>query len=225
MRLACAIFFCVVAATAFAQPNLEAHRAKLLQFLHGEYTRLLASDDWVTRALAVISLSRLPNPHSTAAILDSLEKDKHPVVRMLAWQATLSRASLLEPADHSRWIEATFSMKQHFAGPLRISLARALAATKPDKPAKDVFLTLFDTIKTDTPENQPIFEELGQTLLAWRSPDLVNILIGRTARAADAPRVAAVLKPVGFNGPARLGVPVFRKWWDGQREKWIERAT
>src|SRR5687768_13375238 len=80
-----------------AGPSSNPKVNTLLEYLERDaYGKKLAAPFWVTRAMGVISMARLPQPTVTTKLLEVMEKDKHDIVRLLAWQAILSRAPSLD---------------------------------------------------------------------------------------------------------------------------------
>src|SRR4051812_14199247 len=73
---------------------------KLFDFLTNEYGQLLKKNtDWVNRAVAVVSLSRMPTAGATAKLLEQVRGEKHPVARLVAWEALVARGPLLTEAE------------------------------------------------------------------------------------------------------------------------------
>ena len=69
---------------AASQPAAGKNRAaiaKRFDFLSDVYLRHVASPDPITRSIAAISLSRMPSPKATEALLGRLRKDRDPILR------------------------------------------------------------------------------------------------------------------------------------------------
>src|SRR5690349_18065091 len=77
---------------------------QLFEYLVNEYSkRQLTNKDWITRSVATISISQIPTANATKTTLDRLGKETHPVGRLVAWQAVLSRANLLTDSQLAQW--------------------------------------------------------------------------------------------------------------------------
>ena len=83
---------------------------KLLDYLEAEYVKKTTSLYWVTRAMGTISLARSPRPSAAVKLFEILEKDKHDVVRLLAWQGLLARCENMDSKSFVRLSAATLSM-------------------------------------------------------------------------------------------------------------------
>jgi hypothetical protein len=151
----------------------------LLDYLEKDYGKKSAAPYWVTRSMGVISLNRSPRPTATTRLLEILEKDKHDVVRLLAWQAIISRIDQLDDKSHARWLAATYALaeKNAFNGALRISLLEALATAPPNQKNKRIWSTIFTECNAWEPQDIPVLDALGKTLAAWKSGPLLEVLI------------------------------------------------
>ncbi|MEZ0263212.1 MAG: vWA domain-containing protein [Phycisphaerae bacterium] len=193
---------------------------KLVKYLFDEYGRLLKSPDWVTRSLALISIARLPTEATTKVLLTFVARDPHPAVKMVAWEALLARASLLDDEAHAKWLYAGWKLAEegHFRGRLRIGLVRAMATGLVTKQAKDAFTQLLAMAKGSYVGDDQVVKELGVTLRAWRSAnaiDLVDELVKvASGKSADAERAAGVLRAAG--APAGD----LAAWWNTEKLAW-----
>jgi hypothetical protein len=104
---------------------------------------------------------------------------------------------------------------------MRVGLARALSTVPPDKRAKDLFTQLIASGGTSPVEDALVCRELGKTLAAWRSPDLVDAVMKGLHSPADAPRAAAIVAAAGGSAAGTSGAD-YAAWWKGARPNWHE---
>jgi hypothetical protein len=167
-------------ATAPAGAAVDPKVKTLLDYLEKDaYGKKLATPFWVSRAMGVISMARLPRASATAKLLDVCERDKHDVVRLLAWQAVLARAADLDAKERTRWLSATLALadKDAFAGSLRVALLDVLAAAPPTARAKRAWEKLYAEASAWEPQDMPTLDALGRSASVWRSLPLVERLI------------------------------------------------
>ncbi|HYE17997.1 MAG TPA: VWA domain-containing protein [Tepidisphaeraceae bacterium] len=207
--------------------QVAAMRLKFLAFIHDEYARFLKSSDWVTRGLAVISLSRFPTESVTKTLIEVVRKDAHPVVRVLAWEALRSRAALLDAEQQSKWVHATWELagKGTFKGELRVGVASLLRSSLPSPQARAVFAGLFVSTAARTDADLRVLEELGKAVAEWRAPEIVDDMIRRLRVEGDALRAAYVLEHAGCPVRPNDGGPAFVKWWAGEKAGWKVKTT
>jgi hypothetical protein len=219
----------------------QAEVRKLFDFLLSEYARLLEkSKDRVSRSLIVVCMSRIGRDDATDKILSLLETEKDNLVRLTAWQAMLSRASMVNPQQHKRWVAATARLikADAFRGELKRPAAHLLATGVPDRATKEAWRLLFS--KTDSRDERDVdaIEALGHALANWRSADLMEWVLSRLLEPADAVRADRVLRAAGSSAPstgdlagaelrqaARQAAAEHRKWWNGQKASWEETRT
>src|SRR4051794_29552571 len=107
--------------------QLEEYYAKL-------YAQPLQSPERLPKEIAVISLSRIDAPATTAALLGVLKgPTKEPVVAYLAWEALHARRTSLSPDQQREWSLAGARAAESGAFPGRTvaPVVRALAAVPP----------------------------------------------------------------------------------------------
>ena len=166
----------------YAVPDLNERqkRQRLFDYLEKLYLEKYESPDWVTRSMAIISLGKLPTRKASNAILEAMENDKHEVVRLIAFEAMLSRAEHHIHGEHyDRWLEATGVLANAglFNGPLRVGLIQLLSVNRPSPTLKGVWWYLFEhTNSTDRADITSI-KELAECLKTWQAVDIVDRLI------------------------------------------------
>lgn len=181
----------------------EQKAAQLLDYLEGDYAKKAANPDWVTRAMGVVSLSRSPRPTATAKLLDILDKDKHDVVRLLAWQGLLARIGTLDAAATTRLQASTWTLAERdaFKGTLRLPLLRFMAAAGPSARSRQVWQKLFADTSAWEPQDIPVLDALGETLKAWHSGTLVAAMIDLMSSKDHCVRAEYVLQKAGCTAP------------------------
>jgi Mg-chelatase subunit ChlD len=173
----------------------------LLDYLEKDYAKKAVAPYWVSRSMGVISLARSPRPTATTKLLDILEKDKHDVVRLLAFQAVLARVDQLDAKSHTRWMAATTALaeKGAFNGALRITLLDVLASAPPTQKSRRIWNQLYTDVSAWEPQDIPVLDALGRTLTAWKSGAMAQDLIKQLADPNSCVRAEYVLHAAGCN--------------------------
>jgi hypothetical protein len=201
-------------------------RERLFDFLMGEYAGLLEkSKDRVGRSLIAICVARVPRPDATDRLLDMAQTEKDPLVRAVAWECVLARASLLSSAQHQKFVAMTPVLVRTdvLRGELRAAAARVLGSGAPDRAAKEAWnLMLTRAVASNSARDAATLDALCETLGGWQSPELMDFLMKKLAPATDAARVDALLRLAGSTAPG-TAYAVHAKWWPTQRRKWVER--
>jgi hypothetical protein len=232
------------------KPTKEQKVTKLLDYLEGEYAKKTTSPYWVTRAMGTISLARSPRPQATSKLFDVLEKDKHEVVRLLAWEGLLARCENMDSKSFTRLSNATLIMaeKDLFRGGLRVPLLKVMACNAPNPRWKKVWEKIFTECNAWEPEDIPVLDALGACEEQWRSPNLIDGLINLLTETNMALRAEIVLRRAG--APVRTTISTlapeifdpmspkrshpswadlwqttrreYEKWWGTEKIKWKE---
>ncbi|HSI34369.1 MAG TPA: VWA domain-containing protein, partial [Tepidisphaeraceae bacterium] len=202
-------------------------RDKFLAFIHDEYARFFKSSDWVTRGLAVISIARFPTESVTKTLIEVMRKDTNPVVRVLAWEALRSRASMLDAEQASKWVHGAWDLaaKGSFKGELRVGVAQLLRSSLPNPQARLAFTQLFASTANCTDGDLRVLEELGKALVEWRAADAVDDLMRRLKLPAEGLRVAYVLEHAGCAVRPDDGQAAYVKWWAAEKWGWKVKTT
>lgn len=194
------------------------------------YGRDLTSKDWVTRCLAVISLAQLPHPKATDQIIEALSDEKNPVARCVLWQAMLSRAPLLTPAQAGAWERETLRMisRNDFGGDLRIAVLEFLA-TRPLSPeARKYASSTFAICSALEVDDLPTLRTLGEAIRAWGDAKLVTSLIDQMGNPNASIRSQFVLRAAGADVPLAASVEVrkqYQEWWKKTEKSWASTAV
>ena len=212
---------------------------RLFDFLSREYPRLMEkAKDRTGRGLILVCASRVPTDEITKFLLLTAARDSDNVVRMVAWQAVLSRARHLTPEQYKQWVAATWPLVRAnaFNGMLRAPLVDMLATIPPDRNAKETFARIFANTNSKVYEDGEVLEALGKCLARWKSPDVVEFLINRMSNLDDAFRAQRVLaaagapealeregrRDQGSSEMVRLGVADMVAWWKDAKPAWVE---
>lgn len=213
----------------------------LLDYLNAEHGKLLKSNDWIERSLAVISIARLPGAQATDQILGAAKNDPLPVVRLVAWQAMLSRAKVLDVVQYQQWMDVTDAMvkKGFFRGTTRVGLLRVMAQNPPSRSAKMLFVSIFGATNALEPRDIPVLEAMGDCLSAWQTPDVAEYLFSRLSDLNDAYRAEFILQRAGIRSPWagehldlgsqamwKLAIDNYGTYWKQSRGLWrpLEKA-
>jgi len=210
------------ASTRPADPALAAKRAMRVKlatdYLTNWYAKQLNSTDWMARAVALVSISRMPTAESTVSIIKQLEVEKRPVCRLVAWQAALARANMLSEAQHESWLAATRLMirAELFHGDLRIGLLEMLGSAPIDTGSRTYFRNLMARTSSLDSSDVPTLIAMGQCLRSWGDAGMVELLIKSLSNPSTVVRAELVLQAAGV-GPEWNRTPSARreyhKWW------------
>jgi hypothetical protein len=209
-------------ATQPVDPAKAARRAELVkqatEHLTNWYAKQLDSTDWMARAVALISISRMPAADATARIIEKLGAESHPVCRLVAWQAALARAGMLSDKQHAAWLAATRNMIREglFHGDLRIGLLEMLGSVPADIGAKACFRDLFAHTSSLDSSDVATLIAMGRCLRSWADAELVETLISSLGSPSSAVRAELILQAAGADVPWNR-TPSARKdyqeWW------------
>ncbi|MEZ0267095.1 MAG: vWA domain-containing protein [Phycisphaerae bacterium] len=232
MRLALLLLLLAAPALAQTKPatapttqplTRDAEVKRLFDFLTAEYGRLFQkNNDWVNRAVAIISLSRLPTDGATNKILEQMQSEKHPVGKLVAWQAMLGRAKLLTDAQYKAFYAETIKMLRAglFAGDLRIALMEVLSATPVTIDSRNYWKEVFVTTSALDSSDVPTLIAMGKAVRAWGDPVLYEALIAAMLEPDIAPRAELILKATGAQVPWTLSKEArvtYDKWWKANK--------
>ena len=144
------------------------------------YGKQLESPDWMARAMALVGLSRIDDPRFTTMILETLDGDKLPVVRVFAWEALHSRLGSLSPEQRAHWLATgkTLLAKGFLRGDLRAGLLRAVIPEGPTEENRKLFRYLFEHTNSMDSSDRRTLDALRDALGVWRDRTLIGELIG-----------------------------------------------
>jgi len=191
--------------------------------LTDQYINHLNSPDWITRSVAVISLSRMPIAKATEAIVRRLQDEKKPVGQLVAWQALLGRAPLLTEEQRRIWQTVTEKMigKNLFHGDLRIGLLEMLSAAPPTRDGRAYFMGLFRTTSSLDSSDIPTLIAMGRALRDWGDGDLVEELLRALHDPSTAVRAELILQAAGAGVPwnrTPAAAKAYADWWRENRD-------
>jgi hypothetical protein len=181
---------------------------ELLDYLEADYARKAASKYWVSRAMGVVNLARIPRPSAGEKLLDTVEKEKHDVVRLLAWQGALGRLRDAEAAYFDRFLRDTYVMAERgmFRGPMRVAVLDVISAAPPNDRTVRIWQSLFAETSAWESHDIPTLDALGACLKAWRSHLLYAALIGLLQNRDHGVRAEYVLGRAGSAVPSALSM-------------------
>jgi len=220
------------ASTRPVDPRVAAKRAMRVKlatdYLTRWYAKQLDSTDWMARAVALISISRMPTADATATIIKRLEVERHPVCRLVAWQAALARAPMLSDAQHAAWLATTRNMIRAglFHGDLRIGLLEMLGSVPSDVGTRACFRNLFAHTSSLDSSDVPTLIAMGRCLRSWSDAEMVELLIKSLSNPNTAVRAELVLQAAGV-GVNWNRTPSARReyhqWWLENKDKFTAR--
>lgn len=194
-----------------------------------EYRGHLDSPDWIRRSLAVIGLGRIPTTEATELILMRFDSEKHPVARLVAWQAMLSRAALLSEDEVTAFEAATWSMIDQglFSGDLRVGVLDVLSCRPITPRARAWFLELFKNTNSLDSADIPTLIAMGRALERWGDAMLVEDLLRSLSSPHTAVRAELVLQAAGatveWNRTSEAR-KVYTEWWKTARQSFTAAA-
>jgi hypothetical protein len=227
------------APAGFATLEHDERTRRLFDYLSAEYPRLLEKTRHRTgRGLILVCASRIPTDQVTQLLLESIRRESDPVVRMVAWQAVLSRARFLTPEQHRQWVESTWPLVRAsaFNGMLRAPLVDLLRTIPADRNSRETFARIFATTNSSVYEDGEVLDALCRCAAAWKNAEVIEFLINRMAilddafraqrvlAAAGAPDVLESRRDLGSEQMVRLGVEDVMAWWKTARPEWLEPA-
>ena len=223
----------------FSSKENDAKTQRLFEFLSKEYPRLMEkAKDRTSRGLILVCASRVPTDDMTKALLNTVIRDSDNVVKMVAWQAVLSRARYLTPEQYKQWVDATWPLVRAgaFNGMLRAPLVDMLATIPPDRNAKETFARIFANTNSTVYEDAEVLDALGKCGAIWKSPEVAEFLVNRMSSLDDAFRAQRALaamgapdalekegrRDMGSDQMLRLGVEEVVNWWKVAKPTWNE---
>jgi len=187
----------------------EMIREKLIKFYLEMYGKHLVSADWITRAMAVISLSRLDAPAATGRLLEVLERDRSVLVRVYAWEALHARNGSLSSQDRRRWASGGMALvrKKALGGDLRVGLVRLVGSARRTAVHDQFFRELFNQTSLARAADRKTLEAMRDALAASRNPTLIWWLIRDMKDPPKAARADFVLSGLKGGVAARRFPP------------------
>jgi len=208
---------------------LERRRKLALDYLTKLYGDRFSSSDWIARAAAVIGLSRMPTDEATRMILERTKSERHAVGRLVAWQAALGRAPMLDREQYAAWQTCTWQMVKNglFHGDLRIGLLEMVSAAPVTAEGRNLFKDLFRRTNSLDSSDIPTLIAMGHALRRWGDAELVEMLIGALGSPSSVVRAELVLQAAGVGvdwnrTPEAKGV--YSQWWKENKERFTGRA-
>lgn len=192
--------------------------------------------DRVSRSLLAISISRIPKAAVTAKLLEMTRRED-PLVRAVAWECLISRTKMMGADSYRQLMEATAALVDGdvLRGQLRVAALDLLAISQPSKQTKEMFARIFAHTDSRMPHDDAVIAAMGRCLAAWKSPDVVEWLIGRTAVVDDAWRADRVLRAAGagvkgednlYDQGAQKAMrdmsDRYAAWWQQDKGNWQE---
>ena len=173
--------------------ELEEYYAKL-------YAQPLQSPERLPKEVAVVSLSRIDAPATTAALFGVLKgQTKEPVVTYLAWEALHARRASLSFQQQREWTldGARAAGAGAFPGWTVAPVLRALAGQPPstfDPAHAKLALRVVQENDPENPGGLDALSALRDWVAAWREPALVKALVSAMNKPSLSPRIDHALR-------------------------------
>jgi hypothetical protein len=166
--------------------ELEEYYAKL-------YAQPLQSQERLPREIAVVSLSRIDAPATTAALFGVLKgPTKESAVAYLAWEALHARRASLTTEQHREWAlaGARVAGAGAFPGSTAAPMLRALAGQPPstfDPAHAKLALRVAGENDLENEHGADALSALRDWVAAWREPAIVKALLTVIGKPAFTP--------------------------------------
>jgi hypothetical protein len=213
-----------------SRPTSEAFQKavkKLAEYYTDLYSKHLKSRDWFVRALAVVALARIEDRLTTEKILETLEKDISPLVKLYAWEALHARTKVLDEEQYSKWVKqgVLAATRGGFPGDFRAPLVKALGHEGPTPANVNFMIKLLGEVSHTDPIDSRTLTAMRETIAAWHDPRLVRMLIARMGKGgADANKAEYVLGGLesGVAPIGKVAAPTPLKEWANARRDWFK---
>ena len=143
---------------------------RIVDYYLRSYGKALQSPDWITRAVAVVSMNRIKHPRVTENLLEVMEKDKQPFVQVYAWEALYNRRDEMDEAQLRIWREKGLSLATKdkvLNGLLRVHLLEAIRPLGPTDQGRKLFKYYFVNTNLEYPADLPLLSAMGDLLGDW----------------------------------------------------------
>ena len=199
---------------------------RMVDYYLDMYGKHLESPDWVSRCMAVIGLGRIDEPKLTDKLVTVLTEDSKTIVRVFAWEALHARNGSLNDEQRAKWLAGGQHLiaKNALRGDLRVGVLGLMRSAGGGGENAQRFMDLFKSTNSMDPNDIRTLMAMGETLAAWRHPEIIKALIGRMSDLDDAYRAEFVL------GGLRSGVPAgaslqakgSKVMWEETQKAWVE---
>ncbi|HEX8912145.1 MAG TPA: hypothetical protein VF796_07275 [Humisphaera sp.] len=214
-------------ATKPAVDSVEQKIRNLAGYYAKVYGEPLASPERLPRMIAVVSLSKIDAPETTARLLEVFRlRDRDPVVMYLAWEALHARHKSLSAEQRRAWVTGGLQaalMTGGFPGTTVTPLLRAMAehhmVAFEDQPWKLAARAVRENALSD-PDEKEALNAVRHLVSAWHDPGLVRSILALAGKPALAPRVDHVLRKLP-NPPAEAEGPKVLAGWTA----WLASAN
>jgi hypothetical protein len=206
----------------------EAQIRALAAYYAKIYGEPLASPERLPRHIAIVSLSRIDAPETTAKLIEVFKRDRDPVIWYLAWEALHARVGSLSSEERRHWVTGGLqaaNMQGGFPGITVTPLLRAMAehsmVAYEDQPYRLAMRVVREN-GLDDPEQKAALNALSRLVAAWHDGGMVRTLIGLAGRPELAPRVDHVLRRLPdppAEGPANRVQAAWSAWLDRAKLK------
>lgn len=192
------------AASQPADPKLAVKIEQLTVYYMGLFEPCLKNADWITRAIAVISLARLDDPRTTDTLLTVAEKDANPVVRVYAWEALHARNPSLTDAQRGRWTAAGCKLASTDAlkADLRVGFIQLIGASALTPETQKAFVYLFHHTSLQAVADEQVLLAMRKAVATWHDPAIIRALVDAMATLDNAHRADFLLSGLDSGIPS-----------------------
>jgi hypothetical protein len=197
--------------------------------MYGEH---LDSNDWVVRAMAVISVAEIDDPRTTQMLLEVASGDEAPFVRAAAWDALMARRQNLTDDQRQLWMQRGRKMLTDgdLRGNLRVGAVRSLIDEGPTPENEKLLDTLFADTNVLNPADAATLCAMRQVVAAWKTPKLIDGLIRAMRDIDSAYRAEFLLRGLksdiphsssrAAQGSQRMWAATYKAWkqWRSQTD-------
>ena len=171
---------------------------KFVQYYLDLYSKHLRSQDWMARAMGVISLARIDDPRITSKLVGVMTDDRELIVRIYAWEAVHGRQTRLDTQQRQIWKVAGYRMadKHQLRGDLRLAIVGLTEEDGPISASKTRLKRIFSETSSLNSSDIRTLYAIGDTVKRWQSVGMMRWLIERMKILDDAYRAELVLQRV-----------------------------
>lgn len=207
-------------------PSTEEKIRALAAYYAKVYGDPLSSPERLPKQIAILSLSRIDAPETTAKLLDIFsQRDRDPVVWYLAWEALHARVASLNREQRRRWATGGLQASLVSGGfpgttvaPLLLAMAEHNMVAFEDQPYRLAARVVREN-GLEKPEQKQTLDALARLVTVWHDPSLVRALLSVANKPELAPRVDYVLRKLP-DPPAEVAAPRIQATW----ATWLEKA-
>lgn len=203
-------------------PKTQAAVDRVVDFFLRTYGQALQNEDWITRAVAVVSINRIKHPKVTEKLMEVLQNDTQPFVQVYAWEALYGRQGELSEDQLRTWRDKGMALATRdkvLNGELRVHLLEAIGHQGPSDEARKLFKYYFVNTNLEYPADKPLLSVMGDTLAKWNDKKLAVALVSAMGNRHACYRADYILRRLNPDVPT---VTQMHKSSDDLLKGWAE---